>query len=71
MFFYSSTTNAFYLNESRENYEAAGTWPDDAFEVGDDIAAEFMSTPPDGKQRVPDKTGCLRGSISHHRHVMS
>ncbi len=31
--FYSEKTGAFYASEFREDYEAAGTWPDDATEV--------------------------------------
>lgn len=57
MFYYSKTTNAFYLADSIANYKAAGTWPDDAKEIGDDVAIEFMGEPPAGQLRQSDNKG--------------
>ncbi|WP_140918646.1 tail fiber assembly protein [Limnobaculum xujianqingii] len=57
MIFYSKTTNAFYLFDSKENYETAGTWPDDAINISLDIFNEFSGTPPDGKRRIAGRDG--------------
>lgn len=57
MYSYSKTTNAFYLNDRMGNYKLSRTWPDDAKEIDDVISAEFMSNPPNGKRREPDKNG--------------
>ncbi|HBB5094770.1 tail fiber assembly protein [Escherichia coli] len=57
MFYYSKTTNAFYLADSIENYMAAGTWPDDANEIDTEIAHVFMQAPPSGQCRIAGKDG--------------
>ncbi|QAA02004.1 tail fiber assembly protein [Escherichia coli] len=42
---------AFYANTLKANYyELAGIWPDDAFEVSDDVTKEFTAQPPNGKK---------------------
>lgn len=57
MFGYSKTSNAFYLMGSKENYINAGTWHNDITEVDDEIAAEFMQSPPTGKVRIAGDDG--------------
>lgn len=56
-FGYSKTTNAFYDMSRKDLFLEAGTWPDDVVEVEQNIAAEFMQTPPSGKQRVSGDDG--------------
>ncbi|HHK8851812.1 TPA: tail fiber assembly protein [Escherichia coli] len=57
MFYYSKTTNAFYLADSIESYKAAGTWPEDATKIETNIAQEFMQAPQAGKIRVAGENG--------------
>ncbi|WP_140918171.1 tail fiber assembly protein [Limnobaculum xujianqingii] len=57
MIYYSKTTNAFYLEESKENYETAGTWPADVVDVPLDIFSEFSGSPPEGKIRAAGEDG--------------
>ncbi|MBK5073213.1 tail fiber assembly protein [Budviciaceae bacterium CWB-B4] len=57
MFYYSKTTNAFYLADSKANYIAAGTWPDDAVDVSIDVFNEFSANPPESKMREPGRDG--------------
>lgn len=47
---FSPSKGCFLLNANRENYELHGHWPDDATEVDDEIAASFVTTPPEGKR---------------------
>lgn len=54
---YSASKNAFYSYEWKEDYDAAGTWPDDAVDVSDDVWKEFTSEPPAGKVRASDSSG--------------
>lgn len=49
--FFSPATAAFYADEFREDYDAAGTWPADAVEVSDEVWQQFIGTPPAGKIR--------------------
>ncbi|KMQ73989.1 hypothetical protein [Marinobacter subterrani] len=55
--YYSATENAFFAGEFRDEYERAGTWPADAFEVSEEVFAEFSSQPPSGYRREPDSIG--------------
>lgn len=57
-YYYSKSTNAFYPEALRPDYEAAGTWPDDVVEVERGVMAEFSGQPPLGKRRV-----CVDGVI--------
>lgn len=54
---YSAVNNAFYPVALQDDYVASGSWPEDAKEISDAKAAEFMGIPPDGKYRVADKKG--------------
>lgn len=53
MYFYSADNNAFYDDELKDAYLAAGSWPNDAVEVSNEVFVEFISTPPAGKVRAP------------------
>ncbi|QCZ26140.1 tail fiber assembly protein [Leclercia adecarboxylata] len=53
MHFYSAKNNAFYDEELKNSYVAAGSWPDDAVEVSNEVFVEFISMPPAGKVRAP------------------
>lgn len=56
MYFYSPETNAFYAEALRDDYVAAGTWPDDGVEVDEETYLKF--TPPaEGKMRAPGDDG--------------
>lgn len=56
-YIYSAKNNAFYPLELEQDYRQAQTWPDDATEVPDNLAAEFMGVEPDGKYRIPGASG--------------
>lgn len=56
-FGYSKTTNAFYDMSRKDLFIEAGTWPGDVVEVEQNIADEFMQTPPSGKLRVSGDDG--------------
>jgi len=53
---YSPSKNAFYAPEFRADYDAAGTWPDDAVEVSEELYAQTLN-PPAGKIRVAGADG--------------
>lgn len=53
---YSSSQNVFLMNEWRESYITAGSWPADAIEVSDEVFNEF-SVPAEGKMRVAGNDG--------------
>lgn len=53
---YSASQNVFLMSEWYENYVSAGSWPEDAVEVSDDIFNEF-SVPDAGKVRVSGEDG--------------
>lgn len=56
MYFYSAQTNAFYPLELKDYYESAGTLPNDALEVSDDVFYEY-SEAPEGKYRQAGPDG--------------
>lgn len=56
-YIYSPSTNAFFPVSLQEDYEAAGTWPQDGVNVTSDAAAEFMQTAPQGKRRIAGDDG--------------
>lgn len=57
MIFFSSKTNAFYLEENKENYQSEGTWPDDVVNVSFELFSDFSGTPPEGMSRTVGKSG--------------
>jgi len=57
MIVYSKTTNAFYLEENKANYQSEGAWPDDVTDVSFEVFSEFSGIPPERKIRVPSKDG--------------
>lgn len=54
---YSPSLNTFFLAEFMPRYEGAGTLPDDAISVTDDIYAEFSGDPPEGYVRTAGSDG--------------
>ncbi|MBY4641646.1 hypothetical protein K6L44_16990, partial [Gluconacetobacter entanii] len=51
-YYFSASTNAFYLASLRAQYATAGTWPADAVAVTDDTFATYgIATPPAGQAR--------------------
>lgn len=56
--FYSAISNAFFPDEMREDYEAAGTWPDDAIEVTQTEWGMYgLGEAPEGMQRAAGEDG--------------
>ncbi|ASG41950.1 tail fiber assembly protein [Enterobacter roggenkampii] len=51
---FSPSLNQFYSIDQKQLYINAGSWPDDASDVSDDIFNEYSSTPPEGKIRGVD-----------------
>lgn len=51
-YYFSPSDNIFLPAKLKPRYEAAGTWPDDAVEVADEVYQEFgAGQAPDGKRR--------------------
>ena len=57
---YSPSGNIFYPTSLKSDYVAADAWPDDAFNIDDAIADEFMSDAPVGKMRGASVDGLPR-----------
>lgn len=56
--FFSATTCWFYPLDMKQDYIAAGSWPDDAVEMTDKEKETYWTTqPPSGKQLGGDKKG--------------
>ncbi|MEB6409609.1 tail fiber assembly protein [Enterobacter vonholyi] len=55
--YYSAKKNAFYYLGWKHEYDAAGTWPDDAIEVADDIHEKYSADPPKGKILIAGADG--------------
>ena len=55
-YYYSATTNSFYPKSLQPEYDKAGSWPDDAIAVSDDVYEGFQ-TPPEGKVRAAGSDG--------------
>ncbi|MDJ0037346.1 tail fiber assembly protein [Pantoea allii] len=56
-YLYSAKANAFFPLVMQENYEAAGTWPEDGKEVPEEVFNRFAIQPPAGKVMTADKMG--------------
>ena len=56
MNYFSPSENAFYVNELKESYIAAGTWPLDVIEVDESLHLTFTN-PPQGKYRGVNEEG--------------
>ncbi|EOC0421579.1 tail assembly chaperone [Cronobacter sakazakii] len=54
---YSASANALFPLTMRQDYVTAGTWPEDALIISDEIASEFMAEPPAGQMRVAGADG--------------
>lgn len=56
-YYYSAGNNEFIPVELESQYRDAGTFPDDAVIVADDISAEFIQIAPSGKVRAAGDDG--------------
>lgn len=56
-FYYSASTNMILWSSLKDEYEKNNEWPDDAMELTNDQAAEFMNEPPEGKMRAAGNDG--------------
>lgn len=54
---YSPSLNTFFLADFMARYEDAGTLPDDAVEVTEDVFNQYFGEPPEGKMLAPDSNG--------------
>ncbi|HDT1382955.1 TPA: hypothetical protein QHQ63_003893 [Klebsiella aerogenes] len=54
---YSPSLNTFFLAEFMQRYEQAGTLPDDATDVSEEVFNEFSGEPPEGMMRVAGADG--------------
>ncbi|HDR2795125.1 TPA: tail fiber assembly protein [Enterobacter asburiae] len=55
--YYSPSKNGFYAEFLRDSYEAAGTWPDDAFEVTERWRDYLVAAQGKGKIISPNEYG--------------
>lgn len=50
-YYFSPSNFSFYANALKETYYApADSWPNDAFEVSDEVTNEFKAQPPNGEK---------------------
>lgn len=54
---YSPSMNTFFMAEFMRRYEQAGTLPDDAVDVSEEVFNEFAGEPPEGMMRVAGSNG--------------
>ncbi|MBN1085949.1 tail fiber assembly protein [Erwinia aphidicola] len=57
MYFYSAKNNAFYPDVLRDEYEQAGSWPDDLVEISDEGYDALFAGQSDGKVITPGDDG--------------
>lgn len=57
MYFYSAKNNAFYPDVLRDEYEKAGSWPNDLVEITDDLYDALFAGQSDGKVITPGDDG--------------
>lgn len=57
MYFYSAKNNAFYPDVLRDEYEEAGSWPDDLVEISDELYDAQFAGQSDGKVITPGDDG--------------
>lgn len=50
-YIFSPKQNAFYPLSLKEDYELAGSWPDDGVPVTEEVFKEYTAQPPSGKIR--------------------
>jgi len=55
--FFSPSRIGFYPESDREVYESAGSWPEDAVSVSQEVWLEFTGSPPEGKMIGVTKQG--------------
>lgn len=56
-FYFSPSRLVFVAGEMKEDYVESGSWPEDAVPVSEEVYAEFVSAPPEGKIRGADSSG--------------
>lgn len=56
-YIYSAKNNAFYPVDMKEDYIAAGSWPDDGIKVSQDCFLEFTSASHTDKYRIVGEDG--------------
>ncbi|MBE0395189.1 hypothetical protein ILP74_06830 [Citrobacter amalonaticus] len=54
---YSPSLNTFYLAQFFARYAAAGSMPDDARDVSDDVFQVYASDPPENMMRIAGEDG--------------
>ncbi|EPC7545011.1 tail fiber assembly protein [Morganella morganii] len=54
---FSAKSLQFFMIDKKEDYEAAGIWPDDITEVNSDTMQTYAAMPPEGKMLGADKKG--------------
>ena len=57
MYFYSAINNAFYPDVLRDEYELAGSWPNDLVEISNDAYDALFAGQSDGKVISPGDDG--------------
>ncbi|WP_371972721.1 tail fiber assembly protein [Lelliottia nimipressuralis] len=57
MMYYSAAMNGFYSPELKDDYEAAGTWPDDATEISNEEYEALLNGQGSGQIIIPDANG--------------
>lgn len=57
MYFYSAKNNAFYPDVLRDEYEQAGSWPNDLVEITDDLYDALFAGQSAGKVITPGDDG--------------
>lgn len=56
-YYYSSKSDSFVIDINKSAYDDAGSWPDDAVEVDEEVFMTFTTTPPEGKIRQGSENG--------------
>lgn len=62
LYAYSAKTNAFFALELKDLYESAGTWPEDAVPVSEEVYKEFSEHFED-KVRIPSNSGSPKWKV--------
>ncbi|UBX29857.1 tail fiber assembly protein [Arsenophonus apicola] len=58
MYYYSAKENTFCPAQFKQDYIDAGSFPEDACEVSEEVWLEFAgNAPPDGKERIAGQNG--------------
>lgn len=58
VYFYSPSNNQFLAGSMLDDYKKSGSWPDDAFEISDNVYQKFGANPaPAGKIMIAGENG--------------